>query len=275
MTRAAPGAWLFARYAYAPNELGYCGPAEARTLFRLGATGHTDADVTGLAKRFSGAWPYLAILAELAGIDDPLDERVVRAYWLGGGLMREVDRRAFGERLIATIGAQAGHYWAHLTPKLLCEATPTHGFHVMGVYPWSRLLDPGPAEHPLHVIDNCRIRWGRVIARDGSHVIVRTRRLTWDGGALRLAAAARERVRVEIDGQSFVHDAKPGDWLALHWDWACDRLTPADVAALRYWTGWQVRATNARLAAERQRAAETPLFEQVVTALASDGREGT
>lgn len=287
--RAAAGAWLFAKYAYAPNELGYCGPAEAATLFRLGATGRTSADVVAVAKRFSGAWPYLRILADLAGIDDPLDERVVRAYWIGGPLLRTVDRRAFGDRLISTIGAQAGHYWAHLTPALLPEATPTHGFHVMGVYPWSRLLDSGMPEQPLHVIDSCRIRWGRVVAREESHVVVRSRRLVWDGFGLRFAPVRRERVRIAVDGVSFVPDAAPGDWLALHWDWACDTLSAAEVATLRYWTNWQVRATNARLAAERVREpapasppppvessveedAATPLFDELMTALDVDPR---
>ena len=46
--------------------------------------------------------------------------------------------------------AGAGRYWTHLKPALLAEAMPTHGFHVFGVYPWTRLLTaeptpPGPA----------------------------------------------------------------------------------------------------------------------------------
>lgn len=241
------GARLFAQYAFAPNELGYCGPADTATLFHLGASGRSDADITPIASSFSGVWHYLVVLAELAGIDDPMDERVVRAYWTGGPLLHQVDRRAFGTKLVDRIGSRAGHYWAHLTPELAEEATATHGFHVFGVYPWSRLLVGGRHEQPLNVLDNCRIRWGRVVARDGDHVIARSRRLTWDGHRLGLSAARRERVRVAIDGASFVADAKPGDWLALHWDWACERLDPVNVASLRYWTRWQVEATNCRL----------------------------
>ncbi|HSY15356.1 MAG TPA: DUF6390 family protein [Jatrophihabitantaceae bacterium] len=247
MPTVESGQQLFARYAFAPNELGYCGPAQARTLFELGATGRTEADVAAVAKRFAGAWPYLTILAELAGIDDPLDERVVRGYWIGGSLLGEVDRLRFGERLLALIGAQAGHYWTHLTPALLGEATATHGFHVLGVYPWSRLLRSGSPGQPLRVLDSCRIRWGRVIALDGEHVLVRSRRLTWDGQRLDLSPARPERVRIAVDGVSFVPDARPGDWLALHWDWVCERLTAADVARLRQQSRWQLDATNARL----------------------------
>ena len=245
----AAGARLFARYAFAPNELGYCGPADASALFELAATGSTGADVAGIARRFSGAWPYLEVLADLAGASDPLDERVVRAYWTGGPLLHQADPAAFGTRLLAVIGPQAGHYWAHLTADLLPEASPTHAFHVLGVYPWSRLLTAGQPEHPLRVLDMCRIRWGRVITRHQDHVVVASRHLTWDGSRLGLSAPTGERVRTAIGGAGFVPDARPGDWLALHWDWACERLSPASLAALRFWTRWQLTATNNRLAA--------------------------
>ena len=55
------GQRLFARYAYAPNHLGYCGPADAAALFELAATGRTQTDVAGIAAQFSGAWPYLVV----------------------------------------------------------------------------------------------------------------------------------------------------------------------------------------------------------------------
>ncbi len=251
--RRAEGERLFARYAFAPNDLGYCGPRESATLFELGATGSTDADVAAIARRFSGAWPYLALLAEAAGIGDPLDERVVRAYWTGGPLLDAIDRDAFAARLLDYIGAQAGAYWRHLTPDLLPEVTATHGFHVFGIYPWSRLLGAA-STRPLTVLDNCRIRWGFVLAVDGEYVVVRSRRLTWDGCQLGLAPPAEERARLTIDGRGFV-DPVPGEWLALHWDWVCDRLAAADRAELQRWTAAQLRATNARLAGERRGAA--------------------
>ena len=249
-----PGAVLFARYAYAPNELGYCGPAETQALFELGVTGSTDADVVGIARRFSGAWPYASVLAELAGIADPLDERVMRAYWTGSDLLDEIDRTDFARKLLEVIAAQAGHYWQHLSTELLPEAAPTHGFHVFGVYPWTRLLAQLP-DQALHVLDNCRIRWGRVMHLDGEHVVVRSRRLTWNGCSIGLAAAAPERVRLVADGHSFVPDARAGDLVTLHWDSVCERLDAARVDWLRRGTAAQLRVTNARLARERDTTA--------------------
>jgi Family of unknown function (DUF6390) len=246
------GERLFARYAYAPNHLGYCGPADSAALAELASTGHTDADVRSIASRFTGAWPYLSVLAELAGIADPLDERVVRAYWTGSSLLDEVDRPRFWRNLLDRIAAAgAGRYWTHLKPALIAEAMPTHGFHVFGVYPWTRLLltapDPAPA---LHVLDSCRIRWARVTSVEGDHATVRGRHLDWNSRALRLGEEVEESVRLTEDGRAFVTDLSPGDWLAVHWDLACERLTVDELWQLRRWTDWQLAATNARLEQE-------------------------
>jgi hypothetical protein len=250
-----PGEVLFARYAYAPNDLGYCGPGESEALAELGSTGATDADVTAIAKRFSGAWPYAAVLAQVAGIADPLDERVMRAYWTGRPLLDAGGRKAFALNLVNLLASQAGHYWSHLTPDLLPEVTPTHGFHVFGVYPWSRLLDGETFEQPLRVLDDCRIRWGQVIGVDGEQVRVHSERLVWDGSRLRLGRAGEESVRFALRGRSFVVRPAVGDWLALHWDWACDRLSGDDVAHLRSTTELQLALTNARLARAKESAA--------------------
>jgi hypothetical protein len=280
------GQRLFARYAYAPNQLGYCGPSDSASLAELASTGRTAGDVGSIASRFSGAWPYLCVLAELTGIDDPLDEQLVRAYWTGSPLLDGVDRARFWRKLLDRIAAAgAGRYWAHLTPALLSEAMPSHGFHVFGVYPWTRLLPPAPAapaapasdsdsdaptpdsdshalaaaapapasaaaNPALHVLDSCRIRWGRVTSVDGGQAMVRGRRLAWDSRALRLGEEADGPVRLIEAGRAFVADVSPGDWLAVHWDLACDRLTADELGQLQRWTDWQLTATNARLARE-------------------------
>ncbi|SBW23546.1 hypothetical protein FDG2_3825 [Candidatus Protofrankia californiensis] len=247
------GARLFARYAYAPNKLGYCGPADSQTLLEYGATGVMTGDPRSLARGFHGAWPYLQILARLAGIDDPLDRRVVEAYWLGGGVSDAVDPREFGAALLARITPQAGQYWKHLTPEILDEAAPNHCFHVLGVYPWSRLLDSPHSAQPLHVLDSCRIRWGRVMARagdhrDGDHIVVRSQCLTWEDGRLGLSGPRSQRVALVVDGVSFVPDVQPGERVALHWDWVSGRLTDEQAGTLRRTTLAQLQATNRRLA---------------------------
>ncbi|SOX53110.1 hypothetical protein MAAFP003_1780 [Mycobacterium ahvazicum] len=234
---------MFARYAYAPNALGYCGPPLGATL-RAGSV----ADVRAAASKFSGAWPYLRVLAALAGIADPLDHRLVESYWLGGGIGAGIDARDFYDALLAIIGPQAGRYWSHLTPELSREAAGNHCFHVFGVYPWTRFLGRGMDEHPLGVLDNCRITWGTVVSRTGDDVEVSCRRLIYDGRALTLGEPSLRLLDIWADGYSAVPDVAVGDEVAVHWGRLCGRLDPQQQRALAQSTDRQLRVTSQRLA---------------------------
>ncbi len=236
------GADMFARYAYAPNALGYCGPPLGATL----RDGTVD-DVRAAARGFSGAWPYLRVLSELTGIADPLDVRLVESYWLGGGVGAGLDARAFYDALLAIIGPQAGRYWAHLTAELAAEAAGNHSFHVFGVYPWTRFLGRGMDEHPLTVLDNCRITWGTVSSVTGDRVEVSCRRLRWDGRELALGEPSARALDVWADGYSAVPDVAIGDRVAVHWDRLCGRLSEEQVRALANSTDRQLRMTTQRL----------------------------
>ncbi|MCV7332644.1 DUF6390 family protein [Mycobacterium cookii] len=233
---------MFARFAYAPNALGYCGPPLGATL----RDGSVD-EVRGAATQFSGAWPYLQVLAKMTGITDPLDYRLVESYWLGGGIGHALDRDEFVAELLAIIGPKAGRYWGHLTADLACEAAANHCFHVFGVYPWSRLLSRGLGEQPLNVLDNCRITWGTVVSRNGDELEVSCRRLVWDGHTLRLSEPSTRRLDVWVDGYSALPDVTVGEDVAIHWDRLCGRLQPEQIRALDDSTTRQLHVTNQRL----------------------------
>nr|BFE74952.1 hypothetical protein GCM10020092_082530 [Actinoplanes digitatis] len=144
------GTLLFARYAYPPNELGYCGPEGAAALLRPDAP----AEIARRARRFEGAWSYLEFIAASAGIGDPLDEAVVEAYWIGNELLDGVS----APDLVAWLGerfhGQPGGTWRTAGGR----ATPHHSFQVFEVYPWAGLLTApgragrgvgaGPLPHP-------------------------------------------------------------------------------------------------------------------------------
>ena len=240
------GVEMFARYAHAPNALGYCGPPLGATL----RDGSVD-EVRKGAAQFSGAWPYLRVLATMTGISDPLDYRLVESYWLGGGVGANLDAGEFFDALLAIIGPQAGQYWSHLTPDLAGEAAGNHCFHVFGVYPWTRFLGGGgrqiSAEQPLSVLDNCRINWGTVVSRDGDEVEVSCCRLTYDGHALNLSEPSACRLDVWADGYSAIPDVAAGDEVAIHWGRLCGRLQSDQIQALADSTTRQLRTTNQRL----------------------------
>ncbi len=129
-------------------------------------------------------------------------------------------------------------------------ALPNHAFHVFGVYPWVGLLGKG-GDHPLHVLDRCRIRWGKVITVSGNAVVVASRSLTWDGCRLDLGPYGTETVTRGLDGTTLVEQLRPGDAVALHWGWVCARLSRRQLANLRRNTELQLDLANRRLAARR------------------------
>lgn len=233
------GERLFARYAYPPNELGYCGPDGADVL--LSAAGGGTADVRTRAEQFDGAWVYLRIIAAAVGIDDPLDERVVEAYWIGNELLEKVDIGPFGSTVRSALGGEVGADWRTLERRDPAPV-PHHSFQVFAVYPWVGLL--GRGDTARHVLDQCRIRTGTIESAAGEFVEVSYRPLTWDGGELGLGEPIRERVRWSSAGQALAEAPEPGELVALHWDWVCDRLSAEQAEACERFTLRQLELTN-------------------------------
>lgn len=209
---------MFARYAFPPNELGYCGPPDASVL--LPGRGGGSA-VARHARGFEGAWPYLQELAAAAGHADALDLDVVRNYWVGGPLLRRTDRARLVRRLHAGLPGQPTGLLDTLADST--EIPAHHSFHVLAVYPWVRFLDGDPAT-PLRILQSCRIRWGTVDSVDATHATICAAPLLFTDGTLRLGAPTPERVRWSRDGTSLAPRPRPGQTVAAHWDWICGPL---------------------------------------------------
>jgi Family of unknown function (DUF6390) len=211
------GARLFARYAYPPNERGYCGPSDTSLV-----------DIAQRAAQFEGAWVYLEYLASVAGVDDPLDERVVEAYWVGNSLLAISDPADLVSVLVDRFRGQVGGTWRSASSR----AVPHHTFQVFEVYPWAGLLAKTGHPQALSVLQDCRIRTGRVLKVTGESAVVRSSPLAWDGASLSIGSPREELVRWSQRGQSLIDRPSPGDTVSLHWDWLCDRLTAEQASAI-------------------------------------------
>jgi hypothetical protein len=246
---AVPGPVLFARYAFPPNSHGFCGPADSGSFFEHGVAGVDDGGLRALAQQFAGAWPYLQLIAGATGLDDPLDRRVVEAYWVGSPRLDRVGTRAVGDSMEDRFRARTGPRFGSLTEGVLAGGVPHHSFAVFCIYPYTGLLTDGrKAASALAVLDRCRIRWGRVLAVQGDQVVVRSSPLTWDGDVLALGPPETESVVQSVDGVGMVGGVAPGDWVSLHWEWVCDRLSEAQVGRLRRYTERHLAIVNDRSA---------------------------
>jgi hypothetical protein len=115
---------------------------------------------------------------------------------------------------------------------------------VLDVFPKLGLMRTGEIEHVLETMDRCRVRWGRVLERDGDRLVVSVVPLELAEGRLRLASPRIEQVRGWLDGAGFIDDVRAGDVVSIHWDWACERLDPRRLALLRRTTERELEIAN-------------------------------
>jgi hypothetical protein len=238
------GALLFARYAYPPNSLGYCGADVERTLLEYGDARESDGGLVELARTFEGAWPYLTLIASANRIADPLDPRVVEAYWVGNELLDRVRPDELVRHVEDRFRGRLGRASGHVVDAVAAGAVPHHCFHVFAVYPWLGLMRTGIVDEPLRILDQCRTTPAVVDRVDGEEAVVRAQPLLWDGAELVLGAPATRVVRWRVDGLSFVPEPRPGERVSLHWDFVCDVLSRDAARALRSATRRALGAVN-------------------------------
>ena len=190
-------------FALMPNRLGCGGGPDQRDD---DLAGRADAGLDRLLRKCEGAMPYLRLIAAANGVADPLDARVVEAYWLGNGLLDQNDLRAFYRSL-------AERFRGRLAAPAL-----------------ERLLGKVPAG--LDTLERCRIGWRTVLALSPRQVVVSGRPLVWEGHRLALGApVVRELVR-HLEGYCVLPDLWPGDVVAYHWGWVAAWLNPRQAGAL-------------------------------------------
>src|SRR5690242_9162463 len=105
-TSPIEGSLRFIHYAFMPNRLRYCGGDDNRTLFEYGVEQAVDGGLAPLLRRFTGALPYLQLIARANGIADAFDSRVVEAYWIGNDLLQGVEVRQLYDSLLERFGKQ-------------------------------------------------------------------------------------------------------------------------------------------------------------------------
>ncbi len=237
---ATSGLLAFIRYGFMPNHLGYCGGNDQDVLFEHAVAGKADRGLAPLLAKFTGAVPYLCTIAAANGIIDPFDRRVVDAYWLGNDLLDTVEASELGRSLEERFGRQlTGRLREEVLRKPPAGARPHHLFHVLDVY---RRLEA--KEIGMAAMENCRISWARVKSVEPAALMVERQPLIERDGRLELGSVAVERVLRTLEGQGFTDAVAVGDWVSVHWGWACEVLDEARLAGLRRWSDHHLRLAN-------------------------------
>jgi len=238
--KSIDGTSRFIRYAFMPNRLHYCGGDNNSLIFDYALEGVREPPLEAMLRKFTGAMPYLSLIARSNGIVDPFDERVVEAYWIGNDLLSGVEVRQLHDALRERFGNQLqGKMREWLLAKAPAGARPHHNFHVFDVH--SRV---GELEHSLETMDQCRISWGKVLKDDGSELVVERQPLAIVEGKLALGASIQERAARQVGGRGFADEATTGVWVSLHWGWVCEVITPLQQRNLARYTVDHIRLAN-------------------------------
>ena len=240
---SASGLLRFIRYAFMPNHLGYCGGRSSEVLLEHASEGRADSRLKPLLAEFSGAVPYLHTIAGANGIADPFDLRVVEAYWLGNDLLSGVEAadlyRSLEERFGRQLPASVREQVMRKPPQ---GAKPYHLFHVVDVY---RHLESDVVG--MAAMESCRVSWGQVTSVEKASLVVQRRPLVLRGGRLELGEPCAEAVAREVLERGFVDAVGVGDWISIHWGWACEVLTDRQRADLERWTIYHLGLANQTL----------------------------
>jgi len=236
------GLLLFSRYAFMPNRLGYCG-GDVHGVFETCAAGETSPDVRMWAQQFEGAYPYLKLIASANRIPDPFDPRVVEAYWVGNTFLEKASQvplyESLRERFAPRVSARNLDL---ILGQVSRGAQPFHAFHVLDV-----CRRTGALAENLKTLDNCRISWGQVQGIFGSELHVAVPPIVFEHGKLALGTPELRTVTRRVSGHGFVDDVGVGDWVSIHWNWACDTLTPRRIKNLELHTRHALALANLEL----------------------------
>lgn len=237
-----------ARYAFSPNKFKYCGPSDKNfQLFSHIVEGVEDQGLEELLDDFSAMYPYLKLIAEQNNIEDPFDERVVEAYWIGNELLERVKVSSFWSYLMEEKGLKKRFKVKDL--KWIMDKVPVgarvhHSFHVFNI--WIKMGQKTHLE-AVPTMDNCRISWGRIVDKanaGASGLSIKTQELVYEEGKLRLKEGVIKKISWRIGDKELIKGLKGGDLVTMHWGWVCEKVNKFQVRNLEYYTKWHLKLAN-------------------------------
>lgn len=233
------GAAFTSRYAFPPNELGYCG----RPTFRAALRSFLEGRAGPLAlekeiRKFPVHYAYLRLISRENGLE-PFDEKVVRAFWLGNGLLDSIGKKAL-ERFIRRdlFKGRSPSRARRLCAGLPDGAVPHHSFNVLYV---NFVTDS--VERSARNFDSCCVTSGRVLSVRGKKALIERDSIGWEDGFV--MKRKRSLVDLERSGVNLCGRLSEGDSVSVHWGMAVMKLGGRDVSALRRYNETNMDAINA------------------------------
>ena len=238
------GIELFARIAFAPCKLGYCGtPDDAefhQKLFDFVAgkkDEEKESELRAGIRKFPTAWPYLRAISKKNSFDDILDLRAVEAYYFGNPFLQKCSSEQIKE-VIENDFSQV--LPKEVSQKLLLslpeQALPHHSFHAFFIGSVSPRI-----EKTVSFMDNCRVGYGKIKGISKNSLNVEYRPLISFNSKLILGPYIRKPLSFFPE---FIPKPKRGTFVAFHWNTAVLELSKEQLDNLMHFTQQSLNAIN-------------------------------
>jgi hypothetical protein len=238
------GMLIAARYAFSPNKLQYCGGDKNSNLFEYVAQNKQNGGLKEILSEFETMYPYLKLIADSSHIADPLDPRVSEAYWIGNDLLSNISMNNFYNYLIDKQNLKK-KFKMKLVEKVIGKipvgAKPHHSFHVLNI---PKRTGYYPVEHTLETINECLILPAKVLKIKQGKLEVKYKPLIFKDNKLVFGALENKDIHFEFNNKKFIKNIKIGEYVSMHWSWACDKLSALQVMDLNKWNGYSVGLAN-------------------------------
>ncbi|MDG6907026.1 MAG: hypothetical protein JRN20_14735 [Nitrososphaerota archaeon] len=241
------GALLHAKHAFMPNKLGYCGPDDRGAILRHLQESSIDDNLVATLKNFEAAYPFIHLIGKSNGLQ-PFDRKVTEAYWIGNELLGNVAPEEFYNFSLRDLKKKNSTEIKNLFLNLRDRAMPHHTFYVISTaisvisdFHHSSNRDPTKISE---VMDNCRISWGEVLNVEKDSLLVKYRPLQLVDGLVALTKkSVKKKVKYDQTVPPF-ENVSPGDFVSIHWNFACEVLSEAQVDNIRKYTQRDASSTN-------------------------------
>lgn len=212
-----------------------CRPGEPTFDLVSCATKGECAGIEQQLMTFPTMYPYLLTIAEVTGVE-PFSEEAVRTYWLGSDLLTSFGSEHFSilldqmrARGVSPVVLQA---MEQARPDFFL---PLHLYQVALVQDGYRV--PLGGSTALDGVNNCMIRWGRVLDLQGNGEASTGATLELNGLEKSTSGivVAKQHVSMPLNND-YVVGIKPDDMVSVHLGLVNKILTPEEVESVSHWT---------------------------------------
>lgn len=229
---------FLSRFSLPPNSLGFCGKNSASGRFNKCIMEGKCTGVQDELEKFIVLHPYLRTISKITGLPK-FSYKVAEAYWLGNNELKKADGGDYNLLLKHFVGQGVPKWFVEeLEEKRPKNFIPTHLFHVLHVGVGKA---SGSVPFTIKTINNCMVRWGKVLSISDNRMTVSLNSLKRECGSFKLVKI-RQKLLIE---KTFTPKLKKGSTVAVHWGQAIKTLTKLEERRLNYWSRQVLKSLGA------------------------------